>query len=82
MEIVERKKQKTSVVLFNYRSSFLLLTLGIMSVLLEKAFLFNPLILVVLYLSIEKSLVQYLFSFTTMSLMAFLIDPSYGLEIV
>lgn len=82
MEIVERKKQKTSVALFNYRSSFLLLTLGIMSILLEKAFLFNPLILVVLYLSIEKSLVQYLFSFTTMSLMAFLIDPSYGLEIV
>lgn len=82
MEIIERKKQRKVLSFITPNHTFLFVGFGILSVFLEKAFLFNPLILVVLYLSIEKSLLQYLFTFIAMSLTAFFIHTSYGLEIV
>lgn len=82
MELVKkRKKVKEQWKISKWSGELWFPILGVLSVLLEKAFLFNPLILAIFHLSYRKSKRCYGYTFFSMLIPAFILHPSYGLEI-
>lgn len=62
--------------------SYILPILGTLFVMMEEAFLFNPFILAILFISYYKSGLTYLFCILSMIVTATLINSYYGLEIL
>ncbi len=67
---------------WNKLETYLFPFLAMSFVLMEKAFLFNPFILMILFVSFSQGGFSYFLTFFSLSFSAFLVNPSYGMEIL